>query len=74
MGTEPGKGLAEVQAGKDCPATFVSYFDVVELCYTLTETGQLGRQTPRQHANSSISRQIRRPKKSRWTHTQMSLA
>ena len=36
MGTEPWKGQQLVQADKDCPATFVSYFDAVEFCKKLT--------------------------------------
>ena len=37
MGTEPWEGQQLVQADKDCPATFVSYFDAVEFCEKLTE-------------------------------------
>jgi len=37
MGSEPWDGQHFVQAEKDCPATFVSYFDAVEFCDTLTE-------------------------------------
>ena len=37
MGSEPWDGQHFVQADKDCPATFVSYFDAVEFCDTLTE-------------------------------------
>ena len=36
MGTEPWDGEKFVQADKDCPATYVSYFDAVEFCDTLT--------------------------------------
>ena len=36
MGSEPWDGQHFVQADKDCPATFVSYFDAVEFCDTLT--------------------------------------
>ena len=36
MGTEPWEGQDYVQAHKDCPATFVSFFDAVEFCETLT--------------------------------------
>ena len=37
MGTEPWDGQKYVKADKDCPATFVSYFDAVEFCEKLTE-------------------------------------
>jgi len=36
MGTEPWDGKDNVKADKDCPATYVSYFDAVEYCDTLT--------------------------------------
>ena len=36
MGTEPWKGLAEVQADKDCPATCVSWNEATEFCEKLT--------------------------------------
>ena len=36
MGTEPWKGLAEVQADKDCPATCVSWDEATEFCEKLT--------------------------------------
>ena len=37
MGSEPWDGEELVKADKDCPATYVSYFDAVEFCDTLTE-------------------------------------
>ena len=37
MGTEPWKGEEYVQVDKDCPATFVSFFDAVEFCDKLTD-------------------------------------
>ena len=37
MGTEPWEGQDDVQVDKDCPATFVSFFDAVEFCETLTD-------------------------------------
>ena len=37
MGTEPWEGGEYVQADKDCPATFVSFFDAVEFCDKLTD-------------------------------------
>ena len=37
MGTQPWDGKNFVQADQDCPATYVSYFDAVEFCDTLTE-------------------------------------
>ena len=36
MGTEPWKGLAGVQADKDCPATYVSWDDATAFCEKLT--------------------------------------
>jgi len=36
MRTEPWEGEEYIQAGKDCPATFVSFFDAVEFCDKLT--------------------------------------
>ena len=32
MSTEPWKGQPLVQADKDCPTTYVSFFDAVEFC------------------------------------------
>ena len=32
MSTEPWKGKPLVQADKDCPTTYVSFFDAVEFC------------------------------------------
>ena len=37
MGTEPWKGQDYVQVDKDCPATFISFFDAVEFCDKLTD-------------------------------------
>ena len=37
MKTEPWDGQQYVQANKDCPATFVSFFDAVEFCDALTD-------------------------------------
>ena len=37
MGTEPWVGEKFVQADKDCPATYVSFFDAIEFCDGLTE-------------------------------------
>ncbi|MEI6038034.1 MAG: formylglycine-generating enzyme family protein, partial [Planctomycetota bacterium] len=37
MGTEPWKGEEYVQVDKDCPATFVSFFDAVGFCDKLTD-------------------------------------
>ena len=37
MSTEPWKGQDYVQADKDCPATYVSFFDAVEFCDGLTD-------------------------------------
>jgi len=37
MGTEPWRGMKFVQADKDCPATYISFFDAVEFCEKLTD-------------------------------------
>ena len=37
MSTEPWKGKDFVLADKDCPATYVSFFDAVEFCDKLTD-------------------------------------
>ena len=37
MGTEPWEGQDGVQADKDYPATFISFFDAVEFCDKLTD-------------------------------------
>ena len=37
MGTEPWDGKGDVQADKDCPATYVSWDDATEFCKKLTE-------------------------------------
>ena len=37
MGTEPWKGQSDVQADKDCPATYVNWADVTKFCQNLTE-------------------------------------
>ena len=37
MKTEPWDGQQYVQANKDCPATFVSFYDAVEFCDALTD-------------------------------------
>jgi len=37
MGTEPWEGEGYVQVDKECPATFVSFFDAVEFCDKLTD-------------------------------------
>ena len=37
MGTEPWNGQGDVQADKDCPATYVNWGDATEFCKKLTE-------------------------------------
>ena len=37
MKTEPWDGQQYVQADKDCPTTFVSFYDAVEFCDALTD-------------------------------------
>ena len=37
MGTEPWKGKENVLADKDCPETYVSFFDATTFCQKLTD-------------------------------------
>ena len=37
MGTEPWKGQPQIQADKDCPATYVSWNDATAFCQKLTD-------------------------------------
>ena len=61
MGSEPWDGEEFVKADKDCPATFVSYFDAVEFCDTLTE---IEREAGKLKANE----EYRLPTESEWEY------
>ena len=61
MGTEPWDGEEFVKADKDCPATFVSYFDAVEFCDTLTEV-------ERKAGKLKADEEYRLPKEAEWEY------
>ena len=61
MSTEPWKGEQFVQADKDFPATFVSFFDAVEFCETLTD---LERKAGKLKANE----EYRLPTEAEWEY------
>ena len=61
MGTEPWKEQILVQADKDCPATYVSFFEAVEFCEGLTD---LERKAGKLKANE----EYRLPTEAQWEY------
>jgi len=59
MGTEPWDGQDYVQVDKDCPATFVSYYEAVEFCDKLTDL-------ERKAAKLNVNEEYRLPTEAEW--------